>query len=220
VLRERKCRELMLAGVTIERPETVTIDMHAKVGVDTVVEPFARLLGSTQIGEECRIGAGSILESALLEDRVVVAPYTLVADSRIASGAQVGPFARLRMDAQVGPDARVGNFVELKKTRLGKGAKSQHLAYLGDAEIGAGSNIGAGTITCNYDGEHKHPTRIGERAFIGSNATLVAPLEIGADSYVAAGSVITDNVPAQTLALGRARQVVKPGWKKKKSAQK
>jgi bifunctional UDP-N-acetylglucosamine pyrophosphorylase/glucosamine-1-phosphate N-acetyltransferase len=220
VLRERKCRELMLAGVTIERPETVTIDMHAKVGVDTVVEPFARLLGSTQIGEECRIGAGSILESALLEDRVVVAPYTLVADSRIASGAQVGPFARLRMDAQVGPDARVGNFVELKKTRLGKGAKSQHLAYLGDAEIGAGSNIGAGTITCNYDGEHKHPTRIGERAFIGSNATLVAPLEVGSDSYVAAGSVITDNVPAQTLALGRARQVVKPGWKKKKSAQK
>jgi bifunctional UDP-N-acetylglucosamine pyrophosphorylase/glucosamine-1-phosphate N-acetyltransferase len=219
VLRERKCRELMLAGVTIERPETVTIDMHAKVGVDTVVEPFARLLGSTQIGEECRIGAGSILESALLEDRVVVAPYTLVADSRIASGAQVGPFARLRMDAQVGPDARVGNFVELKKTRLGKGAKSQHLAYLGDAEIGAGSNIGAGTITCNYDGEHKHPTRIGERAFIGSNATLVAPLEVGSDSYVAAGSVITENVPAHTLALGRARQVLKPGWKKKKAVQ-
>jgi bifunctional UDP-N-acetylglucosamine pyrophosphorylase/glucosamine-1-phosphate N-acetyltransferase len=215
VLRERKCRQLMLAGVTIERPETVTVDMQVKVGVDTVVEPFARLLGSTEIGEECRIGAGAILESALLEDRVLVAPYTLVADSRIAAGAQVGPFARLRMDAQVGPDARVGNFVELKKARLGKGVKSQHLAYLGDAEIGAGSNIGAGTITCNYDGEHKHPTRIGERAFIGSNSTLVAPLEIGADSYVAAGSVITENVPAQTLALGRARQVVKPGWKKK-----
>ena len=216
VLRERKCRELMLAGVTIERPETVTIDMHAKVGVDTVVEPFARLLGSTQIGDECRIGAGAILESAVLEDRVVVAPYTLVADSRIATGAQVGPFARLRMDAQVGPDARVGNFVELKKARLGKGVKSQHLAYLGDTEIGAGSNIGAGTITCNYDGEHKHPTRIGERAFIGSNSTLVAPLEIGSESYVAAGSVITENVPAQTLALGRARQVMKPGWKKKR----
>ncbi len=215
VLRERKCRELMLAGVTIERPETVTIDMHVRVGVDTVVEPFARLLGSTEIGEECRIGAGAILESSALADRVVVAPYTLVANSRIETGAQVGPFARLRMDAQVGPDARVGNFVELKKTKLGKGAKSQHLTYLGDAEIGAGSNIGAGTITCNYDGEHKHQTRIGERAFIGSNSTLVAPIEIGPDSYVGAGSVITESVPAQTLALGRARQVVKPGWKKK-----
>jgi bifunctional UDP-N-acetylglucosamine pyrophosphorylase/glucosamine-1-phosphate N-acetyltransferase len=215
VLRERKCRELMLGGVTIERPETVTIDMHVRVGVDTVVEPFTRLLGSTEIGEECRIGAGAILESSVLEDRVIVAPYTLVANSRIETGAQVGPFARLRMDAEVGADARVGNFVELKKTKLGKGAKSQHLAYLGDSEIGAGSNIGAGTITCNYDGENKHQTRIGERAFIGSNSTLVAPVEIGSDSYVGAGSVITEAVPPGALALGRARQVVKPGWKKK-----
>jgi bifunctional UDP-N-acetylglucosamine pyrophosphorylase / glucosamine-1-phosphate N-acetyltransferase len=122
------------------------------------------------------------------------------------------------MDAQVGPDARVGNFVELKNTNLGKGAKSQHLAYLGDAKIGAGSNIGAGTITCNYDGEKKHRTTIGERAFIGSNSTLVAPIEIGPDSYVGAGSVITDDVPAEALALGRGRQVVKPGWTKKKTA--
>jgi len=214
VLRERKCRELMLAGVTIERPETVTIDTHVQVGADTVVEPFARLLGMTEIGEDCRVGAGAILESAVLEDRTVVGPYTLVANSRIESGAQVGPFARLRMDAQVGPDARVGNFVELKKARLGKGAKSQHLTYLGDADIGAGSNIGAGTITCNYDGEHKHRTTIGERAFIGSNSTLVAPVEIGPDSYVGAGSVITDAVPPGALALGRGRQVVKPGWVK------
>ncbi|HEV8412773.1 MAG TPA: bifunctional UDP-N-acetylglucosamine diphosphorylase/glucosamine-1-phosphate N-acetyltransferase GlmU [Bryobacteraceae bacterium] len=214
VLRERKCRELMLAGVTIERPETVTIDTHVQVGADTVVEPFARLLGMTEIGEDCRVGAGAILESAVLEDRTVVGPYTLVAHSRIESGAQVGPFARLRMDAQVGPDARVGNFVELKKARLGKGAKSQHLTYLGDADIGAGSNIGAGTITCNYDGEHKHRTTIGERAFIGSNSTLVAPVEIGPDSYVGAGSVITDAVPPGALALGRGRQVVKPGWVK------
>jgi bifunctional UDP-N-acetylglucosamine pyrophosphorylase / glucosamine-1-phosphate N-acetyltransferase len=215
VLRDRKCRELMLAGVTIERPETVTIDGQVQVGVDTVIEPFTRLLGATVIGEECRVGAGAILESAVLADRAVVAPYTLVADSRVDTGAQIGPFARLRMDAQVGPDARVGNFVELKKTTLGKGAKSQHLAYLGDSEIGAGSNIGAGTITCNYDGEQKHRTHIGERAFIGSNSTLVAPVEIGADSYVGAGSVITDAVPPKTLALGRARQVVKSGWVKK-----
>jgi bifunctional UDP-N-acetylglucosamine pyrophosphorylase/glucosamine-1-phosphate N-acetyltransferase len=217
VLRERKCRELMLAGVTIERPETVTIDMHVEVGVDTVVEPFARLLGSTAIGEDCRVGAGAILESSALADRVVVAPYTLVANSRIETGAQVGPFARLRMDAHVGPDARVGNFVELKNANLGKGAKSQHLTYLGDAEIGAGSNIGAGTITCNYDGQRKHRTTIGERAFIGSNSTLVAPVEIGSDSYVGAGSVITDDVPPEALALGRGRQVVKPGWVKNKS---
>jgi bifunctional UDP-N-acetylglucosamine pyrophosphorylase/glucosamine-1-phosphate N-acetyltransferase len=217
VLRERKCRELMLAGVTIERPETVTIDMHVQVGVDTVVEPFARLLGTTAIGEDCRVGAGAILESSALADRVVVAPYTLVANSRIETGAQVGPFARLRMDAHVGPDARVGNFVELKNANLGKGAKSQHLTYLGDAEIGAGSNIGAGTITCNYDGHRKHRTNIGERAFIGSNSTLVAPVEIGSDSYVGAGSVITDDVPPEALALGRGRQVVKPGWVKNKS---
>ena len=217
VLRERKCRELMLAGVTIERPETVTIDMHVQVGADTVVEPFARLLGSTAIGEDCRVGAGAILESSALADRVVVAPYTLVANSRIESGAQVGPFARLRMDAHVGPDARVGNFVELKNANLGKGAKSQHLTYLGDAEIGAGSNIGAGTITCNYDGQRKHRTTIGERAFIGSNSTLVAPVEIGSDSYVGAGSVITSDVPPEALALGRGRQVVKPGWVKNKS---
>ena len=214
VLRERKCRELMLSGVTIERPETVTIDMHVQVGVDTVVEPFARLLGSTAIGEDCRVGAGAILESSALADRVVVAPYTLVTNSRIETGAQVGPFARLRMDAHVGPDARVGNFVELKNAHLGKGAKSQHLTYLGDSEIGAGSNIGAGTITCNYDGQRKHRTTIGERAFIGSNSTLVAPVEIGSDSYVGAGSVITDDVPPEALALGRGRQVVKPGWAK------
>ena len=150
-----------------------------------------------------------------------MAPYTLIADSRVEPGANVGPFARLRLGAHIGADARVGNFVELKNTRLGAGAKSQHLAYLGDADIGAGSNIGAGTITCNYDGENKHPTRIGKHTFIGSNSTLVAPVEIGDESYVGAGSVITEAVPPGALALGRARQVNKPGWvatrRKKKS---
>jgi bifunctional UDP-N-acetylglucosamine pyrophosphorylase/glucosamine-1-phosphate N-acetyltransferase len=223
ILRARKTRELMLAGVTIERPETVAIDAQVRVGADTVIEPFARLLGNTAVGEDCRIGQGAILESAGVADRVVIAPYTLIADSRIDPGAQVGPFARLRMQAQVGPEARIGNFVELKKTRLGAGAKSQHLAYLGDAEIGENVNIGAGTITCNYDGDKKHPTKIGAGAFIGSNSTLVAPVEISQDSYVAAGSVITDAVPAHALALGRARQVNKPGWvknRKKKAAKK
>ena len=214
ILRTRKARELMLAGVTIERPETVAIDAQVRIGGDTIVEPFVRLLGNTAIGEDCRIGQGAILESAELADRVVVAPYTLIADSRVDPGAQVGPFARVRMQAQVGPGARVGNFVELKKTRLGAGAKSQHLAYLGDSEIGERVNVGAGTITCNYDGDKKHLTKIGAGAFIGSNSTLVAPVEIGPDSYVAAGSVITEPVPGHALALGRARQVNKPGWVK------
>jgi bifunctional UDP-N-acetylglucosamine pyrophosphorylase/glucosamine-1-phosphate N-acetyltransferase len=216
ILRGRKNEELMLAGVTIERPETVTIDRRVEIGTDTIVEPFARLLGATNIGEDCRIGAGSILENAIVGDRVVVAPYTLISDSRVESAAQVGPFARLRMDAHVGHNARIGNFVELKKTHLGDGAKSQHLAYLGDSEIGARTNIGAGTITCNYDGEKKHRTTIGAGAFIGSNSTLVAPIEIGDGSYIGAGSVITDAVPADALALGRGRQVVKPGWAKKR----
>jgi bifunctional UDP-N-acetylglucosamine pyrophosphorylase/glucosamine-1-phosphate N-acetyltransferase len=212
ILRHRKAQDVMLSGVTIERPETVTIDAKVSIGVDTVVEPFTRLLGNTQIGEDCRIGAGAIVESAVLADRVTIAPYTLVTDSRIDAGASVGPFARLRPKAHVGADARVGNFVELKNTHLGAGAKSQHLTYLGDSEIGAGSNIGAGTITCNYDGQSKYATRIGKGSFIGSNSTLVAPVEIGDDSYVGAGSVITDAVPSGALALGRGRQANKPGW--------
>jgi bifunctional UDP-N-acetylglucosamine pyrophosphorylase / glucosamine-1-phosphate N-acetyltransferase len=212
LLRARKARELMLGGVTIERPETVTIDACVECGQDTAIEPFARLLGRTRVGENCRIGAGAILENATLGDDVSVAPYTVIADSRLDSGASAGPFARLRMNAHIGEKARVGNFVELKQAHLGPGAKSQHLAYLGNAEIGAKSNIGAGTITCNYDGERKHETKIGEGAFIGSNSTIVAPVEIARDSYVAAGSVITDKVPEGALALGRARQVNKPGW--------
>jgi len=216
ILRGRKTRELMLAGVTIECPETVTIDTQVRVGMDTIIEPFVRLTGQTAIGEECRIGQGAVLESAALSDRVVVAPYTLISDSRVDPDAHVGPFARLRMQAQVGPEARIGNFVELKKTRFGAGAKAQHLAYLGDAEIGEGVNIGAGTITCNYDGEKKHVTKISAGAFIGSNATLVAPVDIGEGSYIAAGSVITEDVPDDALALGRERQVIKPGWAAKR----
>jgi bifunctional UDP-N-acetylglucosamine pyrophosphorylase/glucosamine-1-phosphate N-acetyltransferase len=216
ILRHRKNEELMLAGVTIERPETVTIDARVTAGIDTIVEPFAQLLGATKIGEDCHIGAGAILENAILGDRVRVLPYTLISDSRVDNEAQVGPFARLRMDAHVGRDARVGNFVELKKTHLGDGAKSQHLAYLGDSEIGERTNIGAGTITCNYDGEKKHRTTIGARVFVGSNSTLVAPVELAEGSYIAAGSVITHAVPSGALALGRSRQVVKPGWTKKK----
>jgi bifunctional UDP-N-acetylglucosamine pyrophosphorylase/glucosamine-1-phosphate N-acetyltransferase len=220
ILRERSTRELMLDGVTLEKPETVTVDRRVKVGADTVIEAFAQLLGTTVIGEGCRVGACSIVKDSVLEDGAQVGAFTVIDASRLASGAKAGPFSRIRMGAQLETGAIVGNFVELKKTRLGAGSKSQHLAYLGDSEIGAKANIGAGTITCNYDGTAKHPTKIGDGAFIGSNSTLVAPVEIGADSYVAAGSVITEAVPDGALGLGRARQLNKEGWVAQKRAKK
>lgn len=215
ILRRRKARQLMLDGVTIERPDTVTIDLDVRVGRDTVIESGVRLLGSTAVGADCVIGAGSVLTNATLADGVLVAPYTVISDSEIGEAAHVGPFARLRNHNHVGAHSHIGNFVELKKTRMGAGAKANHLAYLGDSVIGTKTNIGAGTITCNYDGVHKHQTTIGEQAFIGSNSTLVAPIEIGDKAYVAAGSVITKPVPGEALALGRAHQVVKEGWKPK-----
>ena len=218
LLGERKLRELMLAGVTIEKPETVTIDSGVEIGTDTVVEPFARILGTTRIGENCRIGASSVIEDSILGDDVVINPLTVVTASHLERGVQAGPFSRFRPGNFVAENAHVGNFVELKKTQLGAGSKASHLAYLGDSEIGARVNIGAGTITCNYDGTHKHPTRIGDGVFVGSNSTLVAPLEIGEGAYLAAGSVITEAVPPDALALGRARQVNKEGWAKKRRA--
>ncbi len=212
IFRARKVEELMLAGVTIEKPETVSIDAGARIGMDTVIEPFVRISGSTVIGEQCTIGACSILEDATLGDGVQVRAFTSISASRLDDGAEVGPYARLRMGAHVEAGAHIGNFVELKKTRLGAGAKAMHLAYLGDSDIGEKVNIGAGTITCNYDGSKKHATTIGDGAFVGSNSTLVAPIEIGAGAYLAAGSVITKPVPPDALALGRAHQVIKENW--------
>jgi bifunctional UDP-N-acetylglucosamine pyrophosphorylase/glucosamine-1-phosphate N-acetyltransferase len=216
IFRDRKVRELMLDGVTIVRPETVTIDGQVRIGPDSIVGPFAQILGNSTIGEDCVIGACSIVENSELGDGVQIAPLTYIVDSRIGSGAQVGPFARLRPGNQVGAGAHIGNFVELKNTQLGAGAKASHLSYLGDSEIGEKTNIGAGTITCNYDGVKKHRTRIGKKVFVGSNSTLVAPIDIGDGSYIGAGSVITDPVPADALALGRARQVIKDGWAAKR----
>ena len=186
------------------------------VGMDTVIGPFVRIQGNTTIGENCRIGAHCIIGDSQIADGVEIGPYTIVNASVVERNAVVGPYARLRFDAHIEEGAHVGNFVELKKTRLGAGAKANHLAYLGDATIGAGSNIGAGTITCNYDGVRKHRTTIAAGAFVGSNSTLVAPLEIGAGAYVAAGSVITQAVPPDALALGRARQELKEGWARKR----
>jgi bifunctional UDP-N-acetylglucosamine pyrophosphorylase/glucosamine-1-phosphate N-acetyltransferase len=210
--RERKVRDLMLSGVTVEKPDTVTVDDAVSIGIDTVIEPFAQILGQTKIGEGCRIGACSIVRDSELADGVQVGPFTIIGTSRVATGAEIGPYSRLRMDNEIAAGAHVGNFVELKKTRLGEKAKAMHLAYLGDATIGADVNIGAGTITCNYDGRTKSATKIGKGVFVGSNSTLVAPVEIGEGAYLAAGSVITDDVPTDALALGRARQVVKKDW--------
>jgi bifunctional UDP-N-acetylglucosamine pyrophosphorylase/glucosamine-1-phosphate N-acetyltransferase len=218
LFRTRKVRQLMVDGVTIEKPETVTIDADVTIGPDTVVEAFAQILGRSTIGENCRVGACSIVLDSELADDVEVGAFTLMKTSRVGRGAVVGPFARLRFDNDVEAGAHIGNFVELKKTRLGAGAKASHLAYLGDSHIGENVNIGAGTITCNYDGFQKHPTRIGAGAFIGSNSTLVAPVEVGTGAYVAAGSVVTEAVPADGLAVGRSRQVNKPEWAAKRRA--
>ena len=215
ILRDRKSRELMLSGVTIEKPETVTIDLDVKVGMDTIIGPFARITGNTVIGEDCRVGACAILHDAVLEDGAEVFAFSMVSSSKLGANAHAGPYARLRMGAEMGENAHVGNFVELKNTKLGAGSKSMHLAYLGDSQIGQKVNVGAGTITCNYDGKKKHATVIGDGVFVGSNSTLVAPLGIEDGAYVGAGSVITEAVPEGALALGRARQVVKTEWKRK-----
>ncbi len=220
VLLGRRASALMKAGVTIEDPARFDCDEGVEIASDVVIEPGVRLLGRTRIAARCRIGAGAILNHAELAAGVTVHPYTVIDASTVAAGAILGPFSRLRPGSEIGEGAHVGNFVETKKSRLGKGAKANHLAYVGDAVVGAGVNIGAGTITCNYDGEKKHETRIGDGAFIGSDSILVAPIEIGAGAYIAAGSVITEPVPPGSLALGRARQVTKEGWVEKRREEK
>lgn len=219
VFRARKAAELMDAGVTIYLPETVVIDPEVTVGPDTVIEPGAHLLGTTRVGARCQIGASSILHNMRVDDEAVVGPHTNADSSHIASRAQVGPFARLRPGADIRAGARVGNFVEVKNSVLHEGVKAQHLTYLGDATVGRDSNVGAGTITCNYDGFAKHHTTIGSRVFIGSDTAIVAPVRIGDGAYVGAGSVITGNVPADALAVGRGRQVNKPGWARARRAE-
>jgi bifunctional UDP-N-acetylglucosamine pyrophosphorylase/glucosamine-1-phosphate N-acetyltransferase len=216
ILRARKTRELMLDGVTIENPDSVTIDVQVSVAADSVIEANVQLRGRTRIGTGCRIGTGSVLRSCEIGDDVNILPYVVAEASAIRANASVGPFSRLRMHAEAGEGSHIGNFVELKKTKLGKGSKASHLTYLGDATVGADANIGAGTITCNYDGQTKHQTLIGDGAFVGSNSTLVAPLTIGDGAYTAAGSVLTKNVQPDALAIGRARQEEKPDWARKR----
>jgi bifunctional UDP-N-acetylglucosamine pyrophosphorylase / glucosamine-1-phosphate N-acetyltransferase len=212
IFRARKAQELMDAGVTIYLPETVVIDPQVTAGTDTVIEPDVQLLGDTRIGARCVIKTGAVLQDMRVEDGAEVLPHCVMVSSRLGEDTIVGPFARLRPGADIRARARIGNFVEVKKSVVHEGAKAPHLSYLGDSKIGRESNIGAGTITCNYDGVAKHPTTIGNRVFIGSNATLVAPVRISDGAYVAAGSTITDNVPADALAIARGRQANKPGW--------
>jgi bifunctional UDP-N-acetylglucosamine pyrophosphorylase/glucosamine-1-phosphate N-acetyltransferase len=211
-LRANTASRLMAQGVTIFRPETSVIDAEVEIAPDTVIEPFVQLLGRVKIGAGCRIRSYSVIEDCTLGNNVLVRQSCVLAESTIADGARIGPFAHVRPGCEIGEDAHVGNFVETKKAKLGRGAKANHLTYLGDAEVGERTNIGAGTITCNYDGVRKHITRIGKEAFVGSNSTLVAPVTVGDGAYVGAGSCITKDVPAGSLAVGRAHQFVKEGW--------
>ncbi|MGH9712028.1 MAG: bifunctional UDP-N-acetylglucosamine diphosphorylase/glucosamine-1-phosphate N-acetyltransferase GlmU [Candidatus Acidiferrales bacterium] len=216
VFRARKTAELMDAGVTIYLPETVVLDPEVTAGPDTIIEPCVQLLGKTHIGARCNIQTGAILQDMRVEDGAQILAHSVMVSSRLGPDTIVGPFARLRPGADIRAGARIGNFVEVKKSVVHEGSKAPHLAYLGDSTIGRNSNIGAGTITCNYDGTAKHPTAIGNRVFVGSNATLVAPVRIADGAYIAAGSTITHNVPADALAIARGRQENKPGWAMKR----
>ena len=215
-LRLKKCRQLMDEGVTIYRPETCVVDCDVSVGPDTVIEPFVQLLGATRIGGECRIRSFSVIINCELADGVLIRNGCVMDESHIGAHAVLGPYTHLRPGCHIAEGAHMGNFVEGKKLKLGRGSKAQHLSYLGDTEVGEGVNVGAGTITCNYDGFGKYPTVIGDGAFIGSDATLVAPVKVGKGAYIGAASCITENVPEDALAIGRGRQVNKEGWARQK----
>ena len=214
VMRRRKCESLMVDGVTIIDPQTVYIDASVEIGPDTVIYPSVQIYGQTVIGEEATIHSFSRISNSKVGDRSVVLEGCIVVDSIIGEDVSIGPSAHVRMGTTIGNSAKVGNFVEIKKSALGAGTKSMHLAYLGDATIGKNVNIGAGVITCNYDGVNKHPTTIEDGAFVGTDSQLIAPVRVGRNAYVAAGSSITEDVPAESLAIGRGRQVNKEGWVK------
>ncbi len=212
ILKTTRNETLMESGVTIIDPNSAFIGPDVTIGADTIIHPGVYLEGRTSIGSGCVINSGVRIVDSRIEDGVVINNFCVVSDSHISRGARLGPFAHIRPQSNVGEDAHVGNFVELKKTTLGRGSKANHLSYLGDATIGEKVNIGAGTITCNYDGVHKHPTVIEDGAFIGSDSQLIAPVRIGEGAYVAAGSSITEDVDAGSLAIARGKQTNKPGW--------
>ncbi len=209
LMRHRKNEELMAAGVTIVDPATAYVDVDVEVGPDTVIHPGVILEGRTSIGARCELHSGVRIANSVVGDGVTVNDHSVIIEAEIAAAARVGPFAHIRPGSTIGGEAKIGNFVEIKKSTLGAGAKAGHLSYIGDAAVGAGANIGAGTITCNFDGAEKQRTTIGDEAFVGSGTQLIAPVTVASGAYVAAGSCITDDVPAGALAVARSRQVNK-----------
>lgn len=220
IVRQAKNADLMEAGVTIDDPATTYVAPDAQIGADTVLHPGVFIEAGSVIGSGCEIHSGARIVNAQLGDRVIVFNHTVITDSRIASDASIGPFAHVRNGTVVGPGAKVGNFVELKKTSLGDGSKSMHLAYLGDANIGRRVNIGAGTITCNYDGTRKQTTTIEDGAFIGSDTQLIAPVTVGADAYVGTGTTVREDVPGGALAVSAGKQRNIEGWVERKRKKK
>jgi bifunctional UDP-N-acetylglucosamine pyrophosphorylase / glucosamine-1-phosphate N-acetyltransferase len=218
IFRARKAAALMDSGVTIYSPDTVVIDPDVTVGADTVIHPGVHLLGATHVGSRCTVGSHSVLSDMRVGDETTIHPHCVFESSRIGSGVAIGPFARLRPGADLRDGVHIGNFVEVKNSVVREGSKANHLTYIGDAAVGRGTNVGAGTITCNYDGVAKHKTVIGDHVFVGSDSALVAPVRIGNGAYIAAGSVITDNVPPDALGIARGRQMNKKGWAKAKRA--
>jgi bifunctional UDP-N-acetylglucosamine pyrophosphorylase/glucosamine-1-phosphate N-acetyltransferase len=220
IKRERINKKHMLDGVGILDFRHTYIDEGVKLGRDTQVMPHAFLRGKTKVGENCIIENGVDQKDAVVGNKVHIKAYSVIEESQISDDATIGPFARVRPDSKVGPGAHIGNFVELKKCTLKGGAKANHLSYLGDSVVGEGTNIGAGTITCNYDGVAKHVTMIGRDVFVGSDTQFIAPVRIGARSVIGAGSTITRDVPADSLALSRVDQKVVRGWAAKRRKRK
>ena len=216
LLKTTRNDELMASGVTLVDPATAYIGPDVAIAPDTIIHPNVQLEGSTRIGAGCEIQSGVRIVNSTLDDGVFINNFCLIVESTIRRGARLGPFTHIRPESNIGEDAHIGNFVELKKTTFGKGSKANHLAYLGDATVGEKVNVGAGTITCNYDGTAKHRTTIDDGAFIGSDSQLIAPVRVGRDAYVAAGSSITDDVPPGSLAIARGKQVTKEGWVERK----
>jgi bifunctional UDP-N-acetylglucosamine pyrophosphorylase/glucosamine-1-phosphate N-acetyltransferase len=209
----------MAAGVTIIDPATTYIDPDVEIGADTVIHPGVAIEGQSRIGAACEIHSHVRIVDSEISDKSVILNFCLIIGSRIAESVSIGPFAHLRPESVVGERAKIGNFVELKKTTMGAGSKANHLAYLGDATIGERVNVGAGTITCNYDGIKKYPTIIEDGAFIGSDTQLIAPVRVGKGAYVAAGSSITEDVPDGALGIARGRQANVDGWVERRKAQ-
>jgi bifunctional UDP-N-acetylglucosamine pyrophosphorylase/glucosamine-1-phosphate N-acetyltransferase len=218
IQRRRILDRLMAEGVTILDPAGTYIDDTVTIGADTVVHPQAVIEGATVIGSDCVVGAGCHVSDSRLADRVTLRPYSILEEAVVEEGTTLGPFCHLRPGCHIGAGVEIGNFAELKKARVGSRTKVHHVSYLGDATVGEDVNVGAGTITCNYDGRAKHRTVIGDGAFVGTNSSLVAPLTIGAGAYVAAGSVITKDVPPDALVVERSPQVVKEGWAARRRA--